>query len=61
MAEYQGQIDKAQLTIDEVNRVLEVGRLLWSVLSVEEREQIRKYLSNAVKARSGSTLSFLKQ
>jgi hypothetical protein len=61
MAEYQGQIDKAQLTIDEVNRVLEVGRLLWSVLSVEEREQIRKYLSNAVKARSGRTLSFLKQ
>ena len=61
MAEYQGQIDKAQLTIDEVNRVLEVGRLLWSVLSVEEREQIGKCLSDAVRARSGSTLSFLKQ
>ena len=61
MTEQREQTDKAQLvTIEEVNRVLEVGRLLWSVLSVEEREQIGKCLSDAVRARSGSTLSFLK-
>jgi hypothetical protein len=41
MAEYQGQIDEPQLvTIEEVNRVLEVGRLLLSVLTPEERKEL---------------------
>jgi hypothetical protein len=41
MAEYQGQTDRAQLvTIEEVNRVLEVGRLLLSVLTPEELDEL---------------------
>lgn len=36
------------VTIDEVNRVLEVGRILLSVLPPEELDQLRQILSNQV-------------
>jgi hypothetical protein len=32
------------ITIDDVNRVLEVGRLLFSVLTPDEIEQLRQFL-----------------
>ena len=34
-----------EVTIEEVNRVLEVGRLLLSVLTEEEIEELREILS----------------
>jgi hypothetical protein len=34
-----------QVTVQEVNRVLEVGRLLLSVLSKEELEELRSLLA----------------
>ena len=34
-----------QITVEEVNRVLEVGRLLFSVLTPEEIEELQKLLS----------------
>lgn len=34
------------ITIEEVNRVLEVGRLLLSVLTPEELEQLQQLLSD---------------
>jgi hypothetical protein len=50
MVERQDHIDQAQLvTIEEVNRVLEVGRLLLSVLTPEELEEL--YL--AIKSNDG--------
>ena len=36
---------KPQVTIEEVNRVLEVGRLLFSVLTEEEKEELIRLLS----------------
>ena len=36
---------KEQITVEEVNRVLEVGRLLFSVLTQEEIEELQKLLS----------------
>lgn len=41
------QIEK-QITAEEANRVLEVGRLLFSVLTPEEVEELQKLLSFAV-------------
>lgn len=35
-----------KVTVDEVNRVLEVGRLLLSVLTPEELQQLKEVLSN---------------
>lgn len=34
-----------QITVEEVNRVLEVGRLLLSVLTPKEIEELQKLLS----------------
>lgn len=34
-----------QITVEEVNRVLEVGRLLFSVLTSEEIEKLQKLFS----------------
>ena len=34
-----------QVTVEEVNRLLEVGRLLFSVLTPEEIEQLQELLS----------------
>jgi hypothetical protein len=34
-----------RITVEEVNRVLEVGRLLFSVLAPEEIEELQKLLS----------------
>jgi len=41
------QIEK-EISIEEVNRVLEVGRLLFSVLTEDEIEELRKYLNGEV-------------
>lgn len=46
-----GQMDiteksSVSVTIQEVNRVLEVGRLLFSVLTPEEIEELHKLLSS---------------
>jgi hypothetical protein len=38
--------EKHRVTIEDVNRVLEVGRLLLSVLTPEELDQLKKELSN---------------
>ena len=35
-----------QITVEEVNRVLEVGRILFSVLTPEEIEELQKFLSS---------------
>jgi len=35
-----------QITIEDVNRVLEVGRLLFSALTPEEIEELQKILSS---------------
>lgn len=37
---------ESTVTIEEVNRVLEVGRLLLSVLTPEELEQLQQLLNN---------------
>ncbi|MCB2160515.1 hypothetical protein KQH40_00345 [bacterium] len=34
-----------KITVEDVNRVLEVGRLLFSVLTPEEIEELQKLLS----------------
>ena len=34
-----------QITVEEVNRVLEVGKILFSVLTPEEIEELQKLLS----------------
>lgn len=36
---------KEKITVEEVNRVLDVGHLLFSVLTPEEIEELQKYLS----------------
>jgi len=38
---------KVQVTIEEVNRILEVGRLLFSVLTEEEKAELIRLLSNS--------------
>ena len=38
------QIEK-QITVEEVNRVLEVGKILFSVLTPEEIEELQRLLS----------------
>jgi hypothetical protein len=35
-----------QITIDEINRLLEVGQLLFSVLAPEEINELQELLSN---------------
>lgn len=40
------EISHPSVTIDEVNRVLEVGRLLLSVLTPEEIEELREWFSS---------------
>jgi len=37
---------KPTISIDEINRVLEVGRLLFSVLTPEEIEELRELLTS---------------
>lgn len=37
---------KPQVTIEEVNRVLEVGRLLFSVLTEEEKSELIRLLNS---------------
>ena len=37
--------DNKQVTVEDVNRLLEVGRLLFSVLAPEEIEQLQELLS----------------
>ena len=39
------QIQAVEITVEEVNRVLEVGRLLFSVLTEEEKEELQRFLS----------------
>ena len=34
-----------QVTVEEVNRVLDVGRLLFSVLTDEEKEELQRILN----------------
>ena len=41
--EYQREI---QVSLEEVNRLLEVGQLLFSVLTSEEIEELQKLLSS---------------
>lgn len=35
-----------EVTVDDVNRILEVGRILMSVLTQEELEDLKKILGN---------------
>jgi len=39
------KIRQEQVTVEDVNRLLEVGRLLFSVLTPEEIEQLQDFLS----------------
>ena len=43
----QKRLTEAQVTIEEVNRVLEVGRLLLSVLKEEELKELHRALSSS--------------
>jgi len=47
MESYQVQTETSnhKVTIEEVNRVLEVGRLLFSVLTEEEKAELQKILN----------------
>jgi len=36
------------MTVEEVNRVLEVGRILLAILTSEELDQLRQTMSNRV-------------
>ena len=47
------------VTVDEVNRVLEVGRILLAVLTPEELDQLRQIMSSQVvdKLNANSLLS----
>jgi hypothetical protein len=38
-------LTEKKITVEEVNRVLEVGRMLFSVLTPEEIEKLQKLLS----------------
>ena len=40
---------KPKVTVEEVNRVLEVGRLLFSVLTKEEKAELIRLLSSSSK------------
>ena len=37
-----------EISVEDVNRVLEVGRLLFAVLTEEEIEELRKYLNGEI-------------
>ena len=39
------KVTAVKVTVEEVNRVLEVGRLLFSVLSEEEKAELIRFLS----------------
>ena len=41
------QAEEIKVTVEEVNRVLEVGRLLFSVLTPEEIEDLQRMLSKS--------------
>ena len=45
------QVTAVEITVEEVNRVLEVGRLLFSVLTEEEKAELIRFLN----ASSGKT------
>ena len=45
------QVTAVEITVEEVNRVLEVGRLLFSVLTEEEKAELIRFLN----ASSGGT------
>ena len=49
---------ETQVTVEEVKRILEVGRLLLSVLTTEELEQLKPlggiFLSNSISADQSS-------
>ena len=44
----QKRSTKPKVTIEEVNRVLEVGRLLFSVLTEDEKAELVRTLNNKV-------------
>jgi len=44
-----GKGEKVKVTIEDVNRVLEVGHLLFSVLTEEEIEELQKILNDSSK------------
>ena len=39
------QVTAVEITVEEVNRVLEVGRLLFSVLTKEENAELQRILN----------------
>ena len=41
------KVTTVEITVEEVNRVLEVGRLLFSVLTEEEKEELQRFLSSS--------------
>ena len=43
----QGELSISQVTIEDVNRILEIGQLLLSVLTSEEIEQLSDFLNAA--------------
>lgn len=43
----QGELNISQVTIEDVNRILEIGQLLLSVLTSEEIEQLSDFLISA--------------
>ena len=40
------KVSAVQVTVEEVNRVLEVGRLLFSVLTEDEKAELVRILNN---------------
>ena len=53
----RGQSKNLEVTIDDVERVLAVGRLLMSVLTPEELDQLRDALANRTPFRVGDVQS----
>lgn len=41
------KVTAVKITVEEVNRVLEVGRLLFSVLTEEEKAELIRFLSTS--------------
>ena len=43
----ESQVTAVEITVEEVNRVLEVGRLLFSVLTEEEIAELQQILNSS--------------